>query len=139
MTLLIDTDILIDIALKRTPFYEYSAKMIDSIENKKIKGFIAWHSISNFYYLTAANSSNDKAKEFIKDLLDFIKVAVTDTGSALKALQLNVPDFEDALQISAALSCNADFIITRNIKHYKNSPITAITPESFFKKYYSND
>lgn len=134
MTLLIDTDILLDIALKRIPFFEDSVKIIDLIENNMVKGFVAWHTISNFYYLTASGSGKDKAKKFINDLLEFINVSETNTNDAKKAIQLNVPDFEDALQICSALACNADFIITRNVKHYKNSPIKALTPGMFLKK-----
>lgn len=135
MIIFIDTDILLDIALKRTPFFKDSAKVIDLVENNVLTGFVAWHTLSNFYYLTASNSGKDKAKEFIKDLLEFVNVAETNTNDAKKAVQLKVPDYEDALQISAALASNADFIITRNVKHYKNSPITALTPETFLKKH----
>lgn len=135
MIVFIDTDILLDIALKRVPFYKDSTKVIDLVENNILTGFVAWHTLSNFYYLTASSSGKDKAKEFIKDLLEFVHVTETHTDDAKKAVQLKVPDFEDALQISAALACNADFIITRNVKHYKNSPITALTPETFLKKH----
>ncbi|MDZ7764754.1 MAG: PIN domain-containing protein [Melioribacteraceae bacterium] len=136
MTLLIDTDILLDIALQRTTFYESSAEVVDLIENKDLTGFVAWHTLSNFYYIAASGSGKEKAQEFIHELLDFVNVAKTGTDSAKKALRLNVPDFEDALQISAVLACNADFIITRNFKHYKNSPIKALTPEAFLRKHY---
>ena len=135
MTILIDTDILLDIALKRVPFYKDSTKVIDLVENNILTGYVAWHSLSNFYYLTASNSGKDKAKEFIKDLLEFVNVTETSTDDAKKAVQLKVSDYEDALQIAAALACNANFIITRNVKHYKNSPITALTPETFLKKH----
>ncbi len=37
-------------------------------------------------------------------------------------------DFEDALQYAAALTCDADVIVTRNIEDYQSSPINAITP-----------
>lgn len=135
MIILIDTDILLDVGLKRVPFYKDSTKIIDLVENNILTGYVAWHTLSNFYYLTTSNSGKDKAKEFIKDLLEFVYVAETHTDDAKKAVQLKVPDFEDALQIAAALSCNADLIITRNVKHYKNSPITALTPETFLKKH----
>lgn len=139
MIVLIDTDVILDIALKRDPFYKDSVKLINLVENNKILGFVAWHTLSNFYYLTAIGSGKEKAKQFINDLLEFVNVAETNTESAKRTIQLKVPDFEDALQITAALACDAHFIITRNVKHYKNSPITALTPESFFKKHLGVD
>ena len=133
MTLLIDTDILLDVALQRVGFFEDSMKVIDLAEDKKINGFIAWHSLSNLYYLTSSASKKGQAKEFIGDLLEFIQVANTHTNSAIKAVNMDVPDFEDALQISSAIECNANYIITRNIKHYKKSIVKPLTPTQFLK------
>jgi hypothetical protein len=69
----------------------------------------------------------------LNDLLKFVEVAKTTTADANYALSLKVNDLEDALQISAAKACGAEVILTRNIRHYKNSPITAQTPEKFLK------
>lgn len=44
-------------------------------------------------------------------------------------------DFKNALQISSAAACLAEYIITRNVKNYKKSPITALTPNNFIKKH----
>ena len=52
-------------------------------------------------------------------------------GRALTALQLNMPDFEDALQASAAMACGANYIIARNVRDFKTSPVPALTPEAF--------
>ncbi len=131
MIVLIDTDVLLDIALMRKDFYKDSMKIIDLAEDKKISGFIAWHTLSNLYNLTSSASKKGKSKEFINDLLEFIQVANTNTSSAIKAVKMDVPDFEDALQISSAIECNANYIITRNIKHYRKSIIKAVTPTQF--------
>lgn len=134
MIVFIDTDILIDVALKRENFWENSAKIIDLCQEKKLKGFIAWHTLSNFYYIISSAENKKETKQFLSDLLKFIDVAKTGSEEAKKALVMDVPDFEDALQISASISCNAEYIITRNKKHYKRSPITALTPDEFLKK-----
>lgn len=135
MNILIDTDILLDIGLKREPFYLNSARVIALAENHKVAGFMAWHTLSNFYYLTSSDSDKKTAKYFLQDLLNFIKIAPVDTDAAKKALIIDTVDFEDAMQISSAISCNASFIVTRNVKHYKRSPIKAIIPDEFIKSY----
>jgi hypothetical protein len=38
------------------------------------------------------------------------------------------PDFEDAMQVAAAERFGAQVVATRNLKHYKQSPIRAIVP-----------
>ena len=47
----------------------------------------------------------------------------------LIALALPLSDFEDAMQCAAAMACNADVIVSRNVKDYQNSPIRTVTPE----------
>lgn len=131
MIVLLDTDVLIDVALDRQPFARHSASVLDVAEDRQIQAFIAWHSIANFYYLISSTENRQLTMEFLKDLLRFVEIPATSTKDALYAITLTLPDFEDALQIAAARLCSADSIITRNLKHYKNSPIPAQTPESF--------
>jgi predicted nucleic acid-binding protein len=44
MIVLLDTDVLIDIALDRTPHAEAATKLLEGLENRRGKGFVAWHS-----------------------------------------------------------------------------------------------
>lgn len=39
-------------------------------------------------------------------------------------------DFEDALQVAAAMACGADVIATRNLKDYVKSPVKAKSPST---------
>lgn len=86
---------------------------------------VAWHSLSNLAYLV------HPAGDFIHDLLHFIEVAPTGTREAKQALGFPMKDLEDAMQAAAALAFDALYIVTRNAKDYKNSPIPAITPSAF--------
>jgi predicted nucleic acid-binding protein len=129
MIVLLDTDVLIDIALDRHPHVEYSSKILDSAQAGSIEAWLAWHSLSNFYYIVSSENQHKKAIGFIDDLLHFVKVAETRTADALYATKLEFSDFEDALQVAAAISCKARYIVTRNIKHYKKSPVPALLPQ----------
>jgi predicted nucleic acid-binding protein len=134
MIVFFDTDVLIDLALDRKPFSDVAVKLIDAAENRKFDSFIAWHSISNFYYIVSGSIKKQKVIDFIKDLLQFVNVATTSTNDVLFATSLQLTDFEDSLQVAAAKACKAEVIITRNIKHYKSSPIPVQTPTNFIKK-----
>ena len=133
MIVLLDTDILIDVATDRKPFAEYSAKILDEVENRRLQACIAWHSIANFFYLVSSISNAKLTRHFLIDLLKFVEVAKTTSEDAKYALSLKITDLEDALQIAAAKACGAERILTRNIEHYKNSPIMAQSPEMFIK------
>lgn len=48
-----------------------------------------------------------------------------------KALEVEVPDFEDYLQYLCAKEFNCDMIITNNTKHFSFSDISVLTPAEF--------
>jgi predicted nucleic acid-binding protein len=130
MIVLIDTDVLIDVALDRRPFSDSAGRLLDAVQERHADGYVAWHSISNFYYMVAPRKGSPRAKEFIHDLLQFVDVSLTGTRDVFYAIRLPMADFEDALQSAAAVPCHADVIATRNFRDYKNSPVPARTPQA---------
>lgn len=56
-------------------------------------------------------------------------MAETGKADALHAVGTGMSDFEDALQLAAALVCEADVIVTRNTADFKTSPLPVMTPE----------
>src|SRR5262245_5390278 len=125
MRALVDTDILLDIALNREPFVREAAEVIRWAQSQPGQVGVAWHSLSNVAYLVKP------ARGFIHDLLHFIEVAPAGTREAKQALAFPMRDLEDALQAASAAAFDAMFIVTRNSKDYKKSPIPAITPAKF--------
>lgn len=128
---LLDTDILIDVALDRIPFSEPAANVLDWCEQNPKQGYIAWHSVANFYYLVRPSRGHDDTKNYILELIKFVEVAKAGTAEVAIAARLGMRDFEDALQVAAALACGADAIITRNVRDDRQAPISAMTPAEF--------
>ena len=48
---LIDTNIILDIALKRRPFFDASAKIFDLIDKNLLSGFVTATTITDIYYI----------------------------------------------------------------------------------------
>ncbi len=128
MNLLIDTNVIIDLALDRRPFSNEAAQLLDALETRQAQGFIAWHSISNFYYLVKPEKGSQRTINFIEDLIGFIEVAPTTTDDMTYALKSDLKDFEDSMQIAAALACRADFLVTRNVKDFRGAPLRVVSP-----------
>lgn len=126
--MLLDTDVLLDFALDRQPHADAAAEVLDRLERGREKAFIAWHTVSNFYYLVAPSRGGPGARDFILDLTRFVAVAETDTRAVRYAAELPMRDFEDALQVAAARACGARHIVTRNVRDFDRSPIPALTP-----------
>ncbi len=126
--MLLDTDVLIDVALDRHPFSGPASDLLDRIERGPENAFIAWHTVSNFYYLVAPSRGGTSARGFIVELTRFVAVASTGTEALHYAAGLPMADFEDAMQVAAARECGARYIVTRNVRDYRRSPIRAVTP-----------
>lgn len=130
MILLVDTDVLIDVALDRRPYVEDAAALLDALEQGQASGFMAWHTIANLHYLVAPKRGGANAKAFLVELTRFIQVAPTTTESVRYAASLPLRDFEDALQVAAAMACGAAAIVTRNVRDFARSPVRAAAPRA---------
>ena len=135
MRIFLDCDILLDVALNRAPFAASSGKLLDHLEAERRTVAMAWHSISNIYYIAAKLSDSQVARTMIADLCGFVHVVPASNQEVMRALELPMPDFEDALQCAAALLFQADCIVTRNLVDYVGSPIPAMTPDQYIEQY----
>ncbi len=125
MRILLDCDVLLDIALQRAPHFDCSSLLLDWAERNPGKCAIAWHTFSNIIYLC-----DRKARMFVEELLEFAEIPETNTESMRLALEIGMTDLEDAMQVAAAEKFDAQIIATRNIKDYAKSPIKAMTPSN---------
>lgn len=135
MKILIDTNILLDFIIGREPFYENADKVLMLCVDKKANGYLAAHSVTNLYYIMRKYFQNNECREIIKNLLDFLDVIEIDKDKILDSLTDNTfRDFEDRLQVECAKSFNVDYLITRDLRDYSNSPIKCLSPEDFLTK-----
>ena len=132
--MLLDTDVLIDVALDRRSHSDLASKLLDRLEHGYRRAFIAWHSVSNFYHVVAPSRGETSARDFILELTRFVEVAETGTEAVRYAAALPMADFEDAMQVAAADACGARYIVTRNMKHFRRSPVPAISPEDALRE-----
>ncbi len=131
---LLDTDVILDFFFDRKPYSEHSTTILSLCELNKIKGYITPVILSNIYYLLRQTASHDKVIEKLSQLLNITEILVIDRNSILLALSSKFKDFEDALQnYSAEINGNISIIITRNLKDYKNSSLSVMSPENYLK------
>ena len=130
----IDTDVILDFFFDRKPFSEEASLILNLCEKGEIKGFITSIMLSNIYYLLRKTAKHEKVIENLKILMSFIDVIVTDKKTVIDALNSDFKDFEDALQNFSVQNHNEiKVIITRNIKDYKTSKLSIMTPETYLK------
>ena len=133
MRVLFDTCIIIDYFLNRNEFSNDAKKIILSVTDDTLCGFITVKSLMDIYYIIRKHLHNEnKTRDIIHILLDSFILLDSTKLDAIKALALKNNDYEDALMIESAISNNIDYIVTRNIKDYKNSSIPIISPKNLY-------
>jgi predicted nucleic acid-binding protein len=129
----IDSDIILDLALFRTPYVHFSKSVLELAENYFVLGFTSSNCAANIHYILRKFRGENDARFFLSQLLRYISILPIDHGIVLEALQSKFTDFEDALQYGAALRNRCDCIITRNTGDYKKSNIEVLDPENFLR------
>jgi predicted nucleic acid-binding protein len=101
--ILIDTNIILDLALERHPFYKDAVIIFEKIDRKQIKGYVSASAITDIYYFAKKEKGQIWASTFLLELSEIIEIASVDKNVVIKALKLGWNDFEDALQTLVAV------------------------------------
>jgi predicted nucleic acid-binding protein len=126
--LLLDTNVLLDVLAKRDPWYDHSATVLSLAESEEIQGFLAAHSVSTLFYLSARHLGNRRATSVLVELLRVLTVAPLDHDTILRGLALGWSDFEDALQMLSGINVDADYLVTRNPGDFTAASLSVVTP-----------
>lgn len=131
----VDTNIIIDLLSDRKPHSKFAVALFEKAESKKVKLFVSSLSFATTHYVLKKYVNEKDLRAILSDLLDFVHVIPIDSHMIKRGLISKHADFEDALQIVAALSVDKmDCIVTRDLKHYKDSDIPVFSPDSVLKK-----
>ncbi len=127
----VDSDVILDFMLDRPPFAEPAQLLFSMAENGKIKLFTSATVFSNCYYLLSRVGSHGKVIEKLTTLSTLFDFTLLERQVVIDALQSSFRDFEDALQNFSAAMSEIQILITRNIRDYKWSSLSVMTPEQF--------
>ena len=132
MKVFVDTNSVMDVLLKRVPFYQDSFSVFQLSDSGNINGVLASISITNaFFILRKTGKSRDDVYLDMDDISGIFKIAPVSDTTISTALVLRWKDFEDAVQYAAAKESNVDFIITRNKTDFEANDIPCMTPTEF--------
>ena len=130
-SVLCDINFILDIFLKREPFYTPSARLFALIEEKKVRGILSAQSFPILYYLLAKEVKREKALRVLEKLRIVFSIAAVDEKVIGLSLASGFKDVEDAVQYYSAVHARADCVITRDKTDYKSEAIPVMTPEEF--------
>lgn len=132
--ILLDTNIVLDIALQRQQFGEDAKQLILFIAKNRINSYVTASSITDIYYVLRKEKEHTNAIEFLKNFIKLTQVVGVDEEVIIYALNSEMKDFEDAVQTETAIYNGIDIIITRDKKDYQNSGLQAFSPIEYINK-----
>ncbi|MEG4208269.1 PIN domain-containing protein [Microcoleus sp. Pol7_A1] len=134
MKLLIDTNIIVDVALDREPFFAKSDRILTFVEEAQIQGYISASTFSDLYYIIRRDRGRDWTLDFLRQLATFCQVATVDNSVISIALTCNFKDFEVAIQYSSAVINLIDAIVTRNPRDFPVTTPRIVTPNQLIQE-----
>jgi len=132
MTLILDTNIVVDI-ISRRDGYEDSLQIVKCCELGMVVGFVSVITITDVMYILRKHMAPSLVREAVQILLLIVDVANVLKSDISSAFFSDMKDYEDAVQSSCAERLKADYIVTHNIKDFKKSVIPAILPNEALK------
>jgi len=127
----IDTNVLLDVLLKRPEFHQAAARIWADCESGKAEGYISAISLNNLHFIMVRKTGKNRALESVRIVLNIFKVIPLDDKILRLAAELPHKDFEDAIQLFSAVQTKVDCIITRDAGHFPNGYLPIISPTDY--------
>lgn len=135
MKVFLDSNVLLDLLLGREEFLEDVKWILELSMNKEYTLYTSSLVIANIHYLISKVMNTQHAIEKVEKLLSFLKVLNVGEKEIKSSISSNFKDFEDGIQNFSAINSDMEIIVTRNIKDFKHSKLSILTPKEFLVKY----
>lgn len=133
MKALFDTNIVLDVALDRPSLAASSRAALTWGFEHPGRACLAWHSVATLAYFLGRHGNPAAVRPLVGELVARLDIAGGSDRELLRAIELPVTDFEDAMIAALAESAGATHIVTRNLSDFRKSPVKAVTPEEFMR------
>ena len=118
----LDTNILVDYLVRRKPFETFAIDFFKCIEEKEINAFTSIVNLIHAHYQLRKTADDLTARKMIELISKIITFPEIPSAFHEKAIaNIEVKDFEDAVQYELALLSQSNFLITRNQKDFPQS------------------
>jgi len=135
MKVVIDTNVVMDVLANREPFVASSESVFALAAKNKIQAAITANTITDIAYLLRKHCHDIQVvRSSLANLMELFEVIEVSKDRCLKALESSLADYEDALLAECAKRWGAELIISRNLKDFIGSPVTAVTPDQFLEE-----
>ncbi|MBP5464887.1 MAG: PIN domain-containing protein [Treponema sp.] len=128
MNLFFDTNVILDYLIPTNSFHEEACQIIYAVFEGVVTGFVSSHSLTDIFYISRKYFSVDDRREFLLLIVSSFQIITEEKEDFLSVLTSGVFfDLEDGLQMKCAEKASLDYIVTENLKDFKESKIPAIS------------
>ena len=128
MRLLLDTNILLDVLLARSPHADAAVRILAAVEADVVTGVIGATSVTTVFYLATKAVGVRRAKGHVRTILSLFEIAPVTEAVLARALELGFADFEDAVIHEAARAARCTGIVTRDVQGFKRADLPVYSP-----------
>ena len=134
ISVLIDTNVVLDYAEERDAFFEAAQKVFEIITQRKVIGCVSASAVTDiFYFLQKRYKNPDFVISLLKKLIRILKILAVDRKTIENAIESGMLDFEDAVQTAAAQDFGIDIVVTRDKTGLAGSGLRVYSPDEFLK------
>ena len=128
MRALLDTNIVLDVLLRRMPWQIEAEAILNAVREERLVCCVAALTVTNVFYVARRPVGLDRARSIVRECLQTLEVI--DVGRRELEITDSFPgsDLEDNLQIAVAITEGVDAIVTRDRTGFLKSPVTVLTP-----------
>ena len=134
MTIVFDTNIILDALLERRPFCDDAERLLVACVNEHV-GCITANSLTDIFYVLSKAIGALSAKQAVRKLAELLEIITICEDCCIQALELPIDDFEDALVSICASKRGADYIVSRDKDFLSVMDIVpVVAPDSLLKQ-----
>src|SRR5688500_5250943 len=134
MRVLLDTRVILDALLQRAPWHVEA----DAILRASAAGHVSCAAVSlsmtTVFYVARRLVGTNQARAAVRTCLNAFEILPVDIQTLWDADGLPGTDFEDNVQIAAAVQSKVDAIVTRDVSGFTASPTTVLLPADLLKR-----
>lgn len=128
MRALIDTNVVLDFLLQREPFCQDVELLFQTIATGQVIGYITATTVTDIFYIARRQTQSiERARQAVSEILTALAICPVDRVVLESALNSNLVDFEDAVQISSAVAQSLEAIVTHETLSIASSPVPVLS------------
>lgn len=132
--LLVDTNLVIDLLMRRIGFYEEAQQLFSLADDVNIKLYVSSLTFANANYILSESLKVKNSRQILAQFKVLVHILPMDEKIIELALASDFKDFEDAIQYYTAIENDIEMIITRNKKDFKPSRIPVMTAKEYLAR-----